>query len=74
MLITRRQLRKIVQEVLRNETIEKRSCTNSKGEKGKYTLMTKKKGRKGKRRKLGCHKTKRDAIDQEFAISKTRDE
>jgi hypothetical protein len=64
MKITRRQLRQIIREAIVSEVIRKRDCKTSKGKKGKYVLLRKKKPHK----KLGCHKTKKAAARQEKAI------
>ena len=47
-----------------SEIVRKRDCKTSKGKKGKYVLIRKKKPHK----KLGCHKTKKAAQNQEKAI------
>ena len=64
MKITRGQLRKIIRETIMSEIVRKRDCKTSKGKKGKYVLIRKKKPHK----KLGCHKTKKAAQNQEKAI------
>jgi|TARA_E500000331_G_C16954613_1_gene582091 uncharacterized protein YwbE len=64
MKVTRRQLRQIIREAIISEIVRKRDCKTSKGKKGKYVLLRKKKPHK----KLGCHKTKKKAYAQEKAI------
>ena len=62
--VTAKQLREIIRDEILREIARKRDCTDSKGKKGKWVLLTKKKPHK----KLGCHTSKKGAIDQERAI------
>ena len=52
-------LRSVIREIVR-----KQKCKNSKGKQGNYVLKTKKKPHEI----LGCHTTKKNAINQEKAI------